>query len=177
MNVLTLIVVTVNQSGSHLQGPQRTKLYGRELLQLCKSCNLVTVNGRVQSDKDGNFTGVGTIGKSVVEYLIVNRNSHHLFNFSVSRNLLESDYRALCFNISCNMAKIYEQSKSEVPSTPTNLEQRECFIWYDDKSNHLTECLFDEIGMSDFNLFWETMEKIVKLTMWHSVSIITSQVL
>ena len=78
----------------------------------------------MQSDKDGNFTRVGTTGKNVVDYLIVNRKSYQLLsNFTDSSNFLESDNRALCFNISCNATKIYEQFKREVSSTSTNLEQ------------------------------------------------------
>lgn len=32
--------------------------YGRELIELCRSCNLVIVNGRVKPDTEGNFTRV-----------------------------------------------------------------------------------------------------------------------
>ena len=30
--------------------------FGNELLDMCKSSNLYIVNGRVESDKDGNYT-------------------------------------------------------------------------------------------------------------------------
>ena len=45
--------------------------YGHKLLDLCKSCSLRIVNGRVGSDKGiGNFTTTSYRGRSVIDYAL-----------------------------------------------------------------------------------------------------------
>ena len=46
--------------------------YGRRLLDLCKSTDLLIANGRLGDDKDiGEFTYVTSRGRSVVDYLLL----------------------------------------------------------------------------------------------------------
>ena len=129
--------------------------YGNDLLNLCKSSSLFIVNGRYETDKVGNFTRVGTTGKSVVDYLIVNRESYNLIShFSVSDNLLVSDHRAICFNISFCSLKPTEQSHEN--SHDVSIEKRVLYLGRE-QSAFITECLFDEIGTADYNMFLHSM--------------------
>ena len=53
--------------------------YGLQLLDLCKTANLLILNGRVGSDKGmGEYTRMDTTGNSVVDYVI---NSFKAFPF------------------------------------------------------------------------------------------------
>lgn len=74
--------------------------YGRELIELCKRCNLVIVNGRIESEKEGNFTRVGTTGRSVVDYLLAGKDIFdQVSHLSVDSDTVESDRTPLCYNI------------------------------------------------------------------------------
>ena len=74
--------------------------YGRQLLELCKSSDLTIVNGRIDEDNVGQYTGVGTTGKSVVDYLITaTERFDQICEFKVDTDAIESDHRSLCFSI------------------------------------------------------------------------------
>ena len=44
--------------------------HGKQLVDFLQDCSMITLNGRFEQDKD-NFTVLSTIGKSVVDYVIV----------------------------------------------------------------------------------------------------------
>ena len=56
-----------------------TNSHGKQLIDFLRDCNMVTLNGRFSSDKD-NFTVISSVGKSVVDYAIVQ--ADHFQNYS-----------------------------------------------------------------------------------------------
>ena len=56
-----------------------TNSHGKQLIDFLRDCNMVTLNGRFSSDKD-NFTVISSVGKSVVDYAIVQ--ADHFRNYS-----------------------------------------------------------------------------------------------
>ena len=72
------------------------------LLELCKSCGILILNGRTGIDKEnGEFTRVDTTGNSVVDYAIASPVLvKPIKSFSVYSKLPESDHRPILFSIS-----------------------------------------------------------------------------
>ena len=81
--------------------------HGRDLLDLCKSTNMVILNGRIGLDKGiGHFTRVDTTGCSVVDYLLSSISMiDEVKHFAVHPKLPESDHLALTYSIKLNRAK------------------------------------------------------------------------
>ena len=79
----------------------RPNSHGISLIELCKSCELLILNGRTGADKDvGEFTRVDTTGKSVVDYAIASPTlAKSIQSFSVHSKLPESDHRPILFSI------------------------------------------------------------------------------
>ena len=73
--------------------------YGRRLLDLCKSTDLLIANGRLGDDKDiGEFTCVTSRGRSVVDYLLLSlQNFDCVSHFSICDIDEHSDHSALYF--------------------------------------------------------------------------------
>ena len=55
--------------------------FGKSLIELCASLNLLVLNGLSDNDKDGNFTFISPNGNSVIDYCICSEDllSHDLF--------------------------------------------------------------------------------------------------
>ena len=49
---------------------EKVNNFGKELVELCIALNMHIVNGRTQSDKDGEFTLCSQAGKSVIDYCL-----------------------------------------------------------------------------------------------------------
>ena len=75
--------------------------YGRELLALCKSSDLIILNGRFDQDKHiGSYTRVDTTGNSVVDYLITPISNINVVNsFKVGEKFPESEHLPLIFSV------------------------------------------------------------------------------
>ena len=81
--------------------------HGRDLLDLCKSTNMVILNGRIDLDKGiGHFTRVDTTGCSVVDYSLSSISMIDEVNhFAVHPKLPEADHLALTYSIKLDRAK------------------------------------------------------------------------
>ena len=90
--------------GSSSMDTRKIDKHGRDLLDLCKSTNMVILNGRIGLDKGiGHFTRVDTTDCSVVDYLLssicmIDEVKH----FAVHQKLPESDHLALAYCIKLN---------------------------------------------------------------------------
>ena len=75
--------------------------YGKELLNMCISCNLRIVNGRIGKDKNiGSFTCYTTQGCSVVDYFAVSENLlQFIMGMEVCDLLEHSDHCPIFLNI------------------------------------------------------------------------------
>ena len=72
--------------------------YGHKLIDLCKTCSLRIVNGRVGSDKGvGNYTSINKRSQNVVYYVLCKSNIFKLVNFAVNEICGRSDHCKLSF--------------------------------------------------------------------------------
>ena len=75
--------------------------YGRRLLDLCKSADLLIANGRSGDDKDiGEFTCVTSRGRSVVDYLLLSLYDFDCVSLGICDIDEHSDHSALYFCLS-----------------------------------------------------------------------------
>ena len=83
------------------QDQSRPNNYGKELLNICKSANLLICNGRFGQDKDiGKFTCFTARGRSVVDYLISSYSGvQYVQNFIVDSLRVESDHCPILYNL------------------------------------------------------------------------------
>ena len=81
--------------------------HGHKLINLCKMCDLLIMNGRAGEDKGvGKFTFCNTRGKSVNDYLICSKGVlENVSNFSVSDMHVFSDHAKICLSLKCNMTR------------------------------------------------------------------------
>lgn len=127
--------------------------YGKELLTLCKSSNLLMANGRLNNDTDGNFTRVGSTGNSVVDYLLVHIDELNcVSNFTVETKCVESDHRPLSFCVENCHSLQKTVSQNEVL-----IDKRDAFKWDSEKARLLNECLFDEDSTTMYDDFLNGM--------------------
>ena len=86
-----------------------TNEYGRNLIQLMKSAQMLCLNGIANNDKNvGNFTYREVRGnkilQSVVDYVICSKGIlNSIDNFTVHESNIFSDHMLLSFNIKCNV--------------------------------------------------------------------------
>ena len=80
-----------------------TNANGKELLNLCISCNLYIMNGRLGlPTNSGNFTCITANGQSAVDYLICRDTSLRIMkNMELLQLLPESDHTPLSFQMNC----------------------------------------------------------------------------
>ena len=107
--------VDVPEEGAYLGAdvPQRsncdkastTGTWGEELLELCRSTELLIVNGRTPGDPTGRFTFTSPQGQSVVDYFLVS--AQHLSSVA--------DMRVMCDAQYCNLSRDmpYDREKSD----------------------------------------------------------------
>lgn len=118
------------------------KEYGRDLINMCKATGLFIANGRVHNDLDGEFTRDGSTGRSVVDYLLVNRKSSNaIVNFKVDTQLPDSNHKLLSFSIS----NVY-RPKCNVAQEGSAPETRQYYKWDNTKVDILHEHMFDVVG-------------------------------
>ena len=94
-----------------------TDTYGRRLLELCKTTNLLIANGRLGLDKDvGDFTFYGEKGCSVVDYLLLPLTDFEtISNFKICDVTEFSDHAGISFGLKC---------KSRTSSTYDHIPER-----------------------------------------------------
>lgn len=111
--------------------------YGRDMLEICRSCNLVIVNGRSKSDKEGNFTRVGSTGRSVVDYVLAGKTTFdRISEFTVDGGAVESDHRPLCYNLTTNNS-LFRNKVNGVSNE--RQERREYYVWENARSEEVTQ--------------------------------------
>ena len=94
---------------------------GVELLNLCKSLNMVILNGRKTGDVFGKYTSIHWNGKAVVDYAIVPADMfEHVSSFTVGNYApFISDHCPIFYNIiTNNLGRVTpEPSLEEVPKS------------------------------------------------------------
>ena len=101
------------------QDKSLVNIHGRRLIDLCISCSLLILNGRLGSDNGvGAYTRIDTTGKSVADYMI---GSPELFaissDFTVHDKFPESDHVPLSIAINCRLS----EDKPRKDRTNTNM--------------------------------------------------------
>ena len=100
--------------------PQRKNIdrkinsHGKQLVDFLRDCNMITLNGRSTNGKD-NFTVISTVGKSVVDYTIVQAEQFHnysefelktvldvLESFSIPSDSPMPDHSLVCWEFTYN---------------------------------------------------------------------------
>ena len=75
--------------------------FGKDLIQMCQSCDMRIMNGFFNSSDTENFTCYAPLGKSTVDYLL---STHSFFealtNFVICPKLVESDHVPMTFSVS-----------------------------------------------------------------------------
>ncbi|MEW8544930.1 MAG: reverse transcriptase family protein, partial [Candidatus Thiodiazotropha sp.] len=126
-----------------------TDAYGRRLLELCKTTNLLIANGRLGSDKDiGEFTFYGEKGCSVVDYLLVPLIDFEFISYFEICDVTEfSDHAGLSFGLSC-------KQKSDNNTTISEQTYARKLKWNNDKmadfQNSVSDLsdLFESLSLS-----------------------------
>lgn len=79
--------------------------HGNKLLDLCKANSFRIANGRLGSDHGvGNYTYTGTLGSSVIDYLLLRDCDYSTINrFSIEPFCEWSDHAPVVFSIVCNI--------------------------------------------------------------------------
>ena len=91
-------------------------LQGKRLIQLCKTTNVLICNGRLNQDKNGNYTYINVNGESVVDYCLSNPDDFKYFlHFEVCPPTDLSDHCALNICLQTNRSTTESHDK-----TPTN---------------------------------------------------------
>ncbi|MEW8545054.1 MAG: reverse transcriptase family protein [Candidatus Thiodiazotropha sp.] len=109
---------------------------GKRLLELCKTTELLIANGRIGQDADlGEYTFIGSNGRSVVDYLLLSRDDfEYIVNFCVSEPTEFSDHSALVFSVK-RQGNLIINSENESDNTINRL------IWQCDKVDNFRETL------------------------------------
>ena len=85
----------------------KSNRYGKELIELCKSCNMRIMNGFYQNDRNtGAFTCYTPCGKSLIDYLICDKSFYEsLGSFDLEPLSTNSDHRPLVFSVKIHSTK------------------------------------------------------------------------
>ena len=110
MIILTLLLTDNVYDGDTFAENRNSKdtivnTWGRKLLTLCKIFNFHVLNGRKANDVEGEFTFIGPMGSSVVDYVIAATN---LFNDIVYFEVLpsvESYHLPICWSLNTILNK------------------------------------------------------------------------
>ena len=138
---------------------------GKELIELCKSLGLVTLNGRKIGDLFGNFTSFQWNGNSVVDYVLADQSIFSSISFFKIGDFVPwlSDHCALRFKLESSVLE-----KNFNPSDTLDKEKLDSLYWNSDSPekfvrilrNHEQE-ISETMTSSDANVL-EKFENIVK---------------
>ena len=116
--IFTSDLEAVNFSLERTSKDTVTNEYGRNLIQLMQSTQMICLNGIAHNDKNvGNFTYSETRGnklfQSVVDYVICSKGVlSSIENFTVHNSNIHSDHVLLSFDLKCNIVKQSENKPS-----------------------------------------------------------------
>ena len=123
---------------------------GKELLELCKSLQLVILNGRKIGDLFGKFTSLQWNGNSVVDYVLVSKSIYSSITYFQIGNFIPwlSDHCATRFKIrSCMTRKT--QPDEENPG-----ERIDSLFWNADSPGKFTSILSVNKCLGFFYFGW-----------------------
>ena len=106
---------------------------GRKLLDFCKLNSLRIANGRMGSDRGvGQYTYVGSTGRSVVDYLLINSYLFDLIcDFHVGDPNILSDHCTIGFSLQCK--NFLETESSEEQVTFETVDRK--YVWRDERAD------------------------------------------
>ena len=121
---------------------QKTDNRGEELLELCKSLNLVILNGRKPGDMFGKVTSIHSIGCSVVDYVV---SDHEIFDNIPTLKVGKyspwlSDHCPLHFSISS------EEGTNLNENSPNRVKAPKRYIWGEDSRENFLKSMADKEG-------------------------------
>ena len=100
--------------------------FGHKLIELCNEFGLCILNGRTQSDYEGEITCVANRGKSVVDYCICSRYIFDTVADMYVANRCESDHFPVVTSFSCQADDCCEEEEEDIV-----LEEGLKFAWKD----------------------------------------------
>ena len=118
--------------------------YGKRLIELCKTTNLLIANGRLGSDKGiGEFTFYGQKGCSAVDYLLLSLlDFEFISHFNVCETTEFSDHAGINFGIFCKKRTQIDQS------TPYETPPRK-ILWNENKAESFKNDVSNLCGLFD----------------------------
>ena len=118
--------------------------YGKRLIELCKTTNLLIANGRLGSDKGiGEFTFYGQNGCSAVDYLLLSLlDFETISHFNVCETTEFSDHAGITFGIFCKKRTQIDQS------TPNETPPRK-ILWNENKAESFKNDVSNLCGLFD----------------------------
>ena len=119
---------------------------GKEILELCRACNLRILNGRKLGDRAGNFTCFSERASepSVIDYALADQELYQEINtFQVSNFTPFSDHCKISVNMVINLGKLSKQA----PKNETLLDLPDRFKWVKELGPRYREA----INLSDIN--------------------------
>ena len=137
---------------------------GKELLELCKSLGLITLNGRKIGDLFGNFTSFQWNGNSVVDYVLVDQSIFSSISFFKVGNFIPwlSDHCPIRFRLESYMDRTRKSEEA------LDREQLDSLFWDNDSPGKfltILETHEQEIGeiltSSNINIL-ENFQNIIK---------------
>ena len=131
--------------------------YGKQLYTLCKTTQLMIMNGRMGSDRNiGRFTRVDTTGKSLVDIAIA---THKVFDmtidFEIHSKFPESDHLPVMINLNiANRDQILINQKNNIASvwSPTYK-----YIWDEDNIKTIPDVLEDTKSMQFYDSYLDAL--------------------
>ena len=118
----------------------RVNRHGTYLLEMCKSVDMLIINGRLGRDKCiGDFIRVDTTGCSTVDYMICNPNLFRCIrDFAVESKLPESDHRGCSISLNCNVP-----FKVDTADTLVEWTSQRKYLWSIDDLKELKSIMID----------------------------------
>ncbi|KAL4240483.1 hypothetical protein ACF0H5_001275 [Mactra antiquata] len=130
---------------------------GRMLLDFCKQTGLRILNGRVDGDKTGNYTFVGSNGSSVVDYVICTRNLFpHVETFNINDPNILSDHCLISFAYI-----FYKIEECNLQIDKNNYEFVNCkYVWDSNKKHDFIERLSSNEIVNSLNLLSTDIDNV-----------------
>ena len=101
--------------------------WGEELLELCRSTELLIVNGRTPGDPTGEFTFTSPQGQSIVDYFLVS--AQHLSSVTDMRVRRDAQY--------CNLSRDMPYDREKSDHFPLQLDLHNMIMSFHVASAHL----------------------------------------
>ena len=99
-------LIANGMDAKRVNSDQQTNEYGKRLVQLCMSCDLILQNGRGGNDKGrGELTFCNHRGESTIDYVICDKLAlYRVKEFTIHDVNSVSDHKMLSFVLSCDVS-------------------------------------------------------------------------